>query len=393
MILTDDQYLAIGQMEKWYRQYRHQFIDIAGVLGTGTWQLIQAFIELIGLDKKEVMYLSYDQKQVLELAARKFHAYYINGIIYNYTRILDFDSLPVINSSSTEIQYQWKKSVRKKIDDRYKLIIVLDSSLANDLVINDLKHFGLPVILVRDPMMIPSADSYTYNHEPNIFLKDLHPTLIRNPIVYFANKVLQGEDLNPGTYDNVSIVPRKQMNLYNLKTADMVLTMSDSVRNEINNIYRSKILKLKTNVNVTGERLIVANDMYAHRLVNKDEKNIKIYLRKGMVGHITQINKHVPSTKYVPIEFRPEFYHVPFEDLILDRHYLNNIELPTKQLIPDEIIKMEYAYALTPVSGRYSHWDKVTLICDNDDCLDSEMAARMIYSAIALSRKSLAIMI
>ena len=73
-----------------------------------------------------------------------------------------------------------------------------------------------------------------------------------------------------GTYDNVSIVPRKQMNLYNLKTADMVLTMSDSVRNEINNIYRSKILKLKTNVNVTGERLIVANDMYAHRLVNKE---------------------------------------------------------------------------------------------------------------------------
>ena len=56
MILTDDQYLAIGQMEKWYRQYRHQFIDIAGVLGTGTWQLIQAFIELVGLDKKEVMY-------------------------------------------------------------------------------------------------------------------------------------------------------------------------------------------------------------------------------------------------------------------------------------------------------------------------------------------------
>ena len=97
MELTNDQYFGLSELEKWYSKYQHQFIDVAGVIGTGTWDLVQAFITNKQFDPREVMYLSYNQKQVLELAAKRYHAYYINGIIYNYTRIVDFDSLPVIN--------------------------------------------------------------------------------------------------------------------------------------------------------------------------------------------------------------------------------------------------------------------------------------------------------
>ena len=61
--LTNDQYEALSILQKWYRKYQHQFIDIAGVIGTGTWDLVQKFIDLEDLDMREVMYLSYDQKQ------------------------------------------------------------------------------------------------------------------------------------------------------------------------------------------------------------------------------------------------------------------------------------------------------------------------------------------
>lgn len=393
MIMTNDQYDALSKLEKWYRKYNHQIIEISGVIGTGVWDIIQKFISNEEFDMREVMYLSYNQKQVLELAAKRYHAYYINGIIYKYTRILDFDSLPVINQNSNQIEYEWKKDVRKKIDSRYKLIVVFDSMLLNEETIRDLATFGLPIILIRDPMLTPAPDTYTFLKDPNIVIREPHPEYLKDPIVYFAHRVLNEEKFKPGNYDRVSIVPRKQMNLYNLKSSDMTIAISDSLRDQINQIYRDKILKQKSYINIAGERVIIMNNMYGHKLVNPDEKKIKLYLTKGMVGYISRINKHALNTKYVPMEFRPEFYYDIFDDLVVDRHYLNGINLPSKQIIPDEILKVEYAYALTPTLARLSHWDKLTLVIDPNEEADEELQIRLLYTAITRAKRSLTIIL
>lgn len=391
MILTNDQYYGLAKLEKWYNKYQHQFIEISGVIGTGTWDLIQQFIDHRGLDDREIMYLSYNQKQVLELAFKKYHAYYINGMLYNYTRIVDFNTIPVINSNSREVKYEWKKEVRKKIDERYKLIVVFDSVLLNHQTIKDLSSFGLPIILIRDPMLLPAPDTYTFLRDANIELQEIHPDYIKSPIVYFAHKVLNRERLSPGNYDNVSVVPRKQMNLYNLKSSDMNITITKSVRDDINYIYRDKILKRKDIINILNEKMIVTSTLYNEKLVNPDEKKVKLYLTKGMVGTLSKINKHVITTKYVPIDFKPEFYHDSFVDLVLDRHYLNELNIQSQQIIPDEVINMEYAYALTADMARLSHWDKVTLIIDPNEEGDVELQQRLLYTAITRAKRSLTI--
>lgn len=394
MILTNDMYEGLSKLEHWYRKLNHQIIDIAGVVGTGSWQLMQQFIERSDLDSKEVMYLSYNQKQVLELAAKQYHAFYINNIIYKYTRYLNFNSLPVVNPNSNGvIEYEWKKDIKKKINPRYRLIVVFDSVLINEETLKDLSNFGLPIILLRDPILLPAPDTYTFFREPNITLREISPDLSKNPIIQFAHKVLNYDKLKYGNYDNVSVIPRNQMNLYNLKSADMVLTMSNKLRENVNNIFRKRLLKQNTIKNIVGEKVIVMNNMYAHRLVNNDEKKIKIFLTKGLVGYITKCNGHAINTKYVPIELRPEFYHESFDDLIMDRHYLNNINVPSRQIIPDEIINLEYAYALTVQLARLSHWDKVTIIADVNEEQDPELQMRLLYSAIISARKSLTIIL
>ncbi|MCM1221211.1 MAG: hypothetical protein NC548_42705, partial [Lachnospiraceae bacterium] len=171
------------------------------------------------------------------------------------------------------------------------------------------------------------------------------------------------------------------------------ITISGEIRDQVNMIYREKILRQKGITNIPGERVIIMENMYGHRLVNPDEKNIKVYLMKGTVGYIDKINRHLPTTKYVPIEFRPEFYHMPFTDLMLDRHYLNRIDLKSRQIIPDEIMKAEYAYALTAPMARLSHWDKVTLIVDPNDVAAIDFQKYMLYSAITRARRSLTILI
>lgn len=393
MTLTNDQYIGVAQLEKWYRKYQHQIIEISGVIGTGVWDTIQTFISNREFDPREIMYLSYDQKQVLDLAYKRYHAYYINGIIYKYTRLVDFDSLPVVNPRATGvISYKWKREVRKKIDPRYKLMVVFDSVLMNHQTLMDLASFRLPMILIRDPMLLPAPDTYTFLREPNIVLRETNPMYARSPIVHFAHKIIMGEPLKPGSYDAVTVVPRKQMNLYNLKAADMNIAISDQVCEAINQIYRTRILRGKDTTKI-GERLIVTEDMHAHRITNPDEKKVKVYLTKGVVGNITKINKHAAGTRYVPMDFRPEFYHEPFEDLALDRHVLNNMDAPSRQIIPDEIFRTKYAYALTPESARYSHWDKGTIIMDRGEDVSPELERYLMYTAISRIKHQITIIV
>lgn len=394
MIMTNDQYQGLAKLERWYRKYNHQFIEISGVIGTGAWDLIQHFIDNEGFDSREIMYLSYDQKQVLELAAKRYHAYYINGIIYNYIRIVDFESLPVVNPSANGIiNYEWKKEVRKKIDSRYKLIVVFDSVLLSHQTLMDLATFELPVILIRDPMLLPAPDTYTFMSDPNIVLREVHPNYAKNPLIYFAHKAIMGERFKPGSYDNVTVIPRKSMNLYNLKSSDMNLTVTEALMHQTNSIYRDKILSRKDAVNVVGERLVVTETMYDEKIVNQDEKKIKVFLTKGTVGYIVKINRHVAATKYVPFDFRPEFYYESFTDLVLDRHQLNGITATSRQIVPDEITKMAYAYALSIPMARIGHWDKVTLIVEQNELNDPDLQNRLLYTGISKTKRMLTMVV
>lgn len=391
MMLTGEQYNAVSILQKWYNKYSKQIIEISGIAGTGIWHTILKFIDFMEFDPREIMYLSYNQKQVLEMAAKRYHTYYINSRIYNYTRVIDFDTLSVVNPHNTgPTEYTWVKSVKKKIDPRYKLIIVFDSVLLNHKTLSDLASFGLPIILLRDPMLLPAPDSWTFLREPEVTLRELNPTLLRNPITYFANKALRQEAIKIGTYDNVSVINKKNLNLYNLKSTEMIITISENVSNEINKIYREKIMKLN-GINGINERVIVMNNMYNHKLVNKDEKKIKLFLQKGLVAYISKCNKHAVGTKYVPIELKTDFYYDVFTDLTMDRHYLNGIEsIPSRQIIPDEIILLKYAYALPVELTRIMHWDKVLLILDNPE---NDYYNRLIYNAIIRAKQNLTIVI
>ena len=393
MTLTNDQYFALDRLCKWYRRYQHQFIELAGIIGTGTTDVIREFIELSPLDPREIMYLSYDQKQVLELAYQGHHAYYLNSIIYSYRRVTDFTTLPVINPRSAEVQSEWKLELKTKIVDKYKLIVVHDSTLLPLQTIKDLSTLELPIILIRDPMLLPSPESYTFLREPNLYLREINDEYASNPIVHFAHKLLRGDKLDYGNYDNVTIVPRKQMNLYNLRSSDMNLTLTEGLRDEVNKIYREKILGRKDTLNVVGERVIVSDPLYRERLKNDENKKVRLYLTKGLVGHLSKVNKHQPGTRYIGVDFRPDGYHDSFVDLSLDRYFLNGITGNSRAERPDEVFKVEYAYALSSPLARLSHWDKVTVILDYDPEHEKELQTRLAYSAITRARQTVTIVV
>lgn len=391
--LTTDQYNALHQLTRWYLKSSHQFIDLCGPIYTGTWDLIQVFIEQIGLDPREVMYLGFDQKQVLELASKRIHAYYINGKLYKYIRNVDFDTIPILNPMSNHLEYKWTKSIRKKIDPRYRLIVVTDSILMSERMIYDLSSYGLPIILIRDPYLLPSGDSYIYTRDPNIELQEPAPSLIQNPIYFMAYSIINDQKLIPGTFGNTSIIKRKDLNLYNIKASSMNIAMSEDTRSAINHLYRTRVLKSNPAVTSPNERVYVASNHYGEIITNGNEKNIKVYLTQGITGTLTKVNKHAPITRYVGCDFQADFYFEPFVELYMDRNYLNGVTTPSRQIIPDETVLFEYAYALTPQKTRMNHWDDVTVIMESDDEMDVRLQKMMYYSAITRASKSLTLVI
>lgn len=393
MTPTNDQYLALEALNKWYRKAKHQFIELNSIVGTGSWEVIQTCIELFGLDQREVIYLSHDQKQVTEMAFKGFHTYYLNTFLYRYTRLVDPNSLPVINPWSPGPEITWKKRVRSKIDERYHLIIVFDAGLLSSRVIADLGSLGLPVILLRDPMLPPVAGSYALDNEPGIALREIVPERAREPLIYFLHKALRGDELRVGNYDNVTILNRKDLNIFNLKSSEMNLTLGEELRQTINTVYRERVLKQSNTGNLVGERLIVTNSLFGEKLINADNKKLKLTVATGMVGTLTKLNRHALSTRYVPCEFQPDGYHESFSELYLDRYALNGLD-PNRssQEKPDNgVLETQYAYALSATMARLCHWDKVTLIADPDPGWDPELRARLMYLAMTRTRNYLTI--
>ena len=397
MNITTDQYQCISILNDWWRKYSHQMIDIDARVGSGINQVVRFFIQSIGLDQREVAYLSLNQKHVLDLAYRTFHAYYLYGFLYKYTRTVDMDTLPVINPESSGIEVTWKKSIRK-VDKRYKLLVVYDSSLLNQGTIHSLASLGLPIILLRDSQLLPSSDTFTFLREPNVRLEELNPDLGKNPLLYFAHKVSEGLiRFREGNYGNITIITKQKMNLYNLKSSDMVLTLTDENRKEINTIYREYILKRKNNITIPNEKVIIRGNLYNHILINSDENKIKLYLREGLVGYLTKVNKHALTSQHVPVEFRPEFYEESFTDMALDRKVIvPNQEFiepirTLQRVVVDNIVGAEYAYALTPDLARLSYWDKVILMMD--DPYDFDIMRALLYSAITRAKDQLIIVL
>lgn len=393
MSFTNDQYNAFNKMNKWYDKYSQQFFEISGTIETGIWECIQSFLDYNDIDQRNVMYLSFDQKQTLELALKGYHSYYIYPAIYKFQREVNFDTIPILNYHSQKSEIKWKKKIRNKLPREYQLIVIFDSILMNKELVRDVSSFGIPVLLIRDNLLFPSADSLIYFKEPNVTLYSPTEKMNSNPIFYFANRIKNKQKLTYGSFNGVNIIPKKQMSMYNLKSADMILTLTDELRNEINKQYREKILNNNDSRLSVNERIICKNTLWSAKLVNKDNSKVKVYLTNGLIGTLSRVPRHALTTKFINVDIKPEFYHDSFEEIDINRFYPNNINIQSRQLEPDEYINIEYAYALPISIGRYTHFDNVTFIIEDNSLFDDTLYQMALYSGISRARKNLTIVI
>ena len=388
MLETIDQFYAVDQLEKWYHDYNHQVIDLCGMIGTGKKEIIEEFLYRREFENYQVMYLSYNQADVISLALEQYHAYYLDGILYDYQKDIDFNSLKIINPNSFDVKYNWIQTRKKKINKAYKIIIVLNAELCSRKVIKDLCKFGLPIILISDPMMLGFEKSYLRNHDPNISINMIKPSVQKHPFNHFIQKFINNETIPYGNFKAVTILKKKDSNMYNFKFSDIIIAENDSTVESLNNLYRSKILKNNTNILKPGERLILAESSH-EAIINKTEDKIKFYLDQGITGTVLTVDQHLKNRRFVNITFQPDFYDEEIPEMVLNRFYLNKFTNRSIQFSPTHVYNFDYCYAITAKRSQYGCWNDITIIEEPYD--DYDYHVKVLYTAMTRAKKSIVI--
>lgn len=386
MIETSEQFSAVDKLEQWYRDYKHQVIDLCGVIGTGKLEIIKEFIDRIGFKEFQVMFVSENQSTVINLALKQKHAYYLDSVLYSYYKKTDFSTLRAVNPESNELKFKWIKERNKKINKSYRIIIVLDAELCSLKKIKHLMDFKVPIILVGDPIAVGIPDSYLKFHEPNILVTDITPLNQKNPLIHFIQKIIKLETIPYGNFKSVTVLKKQDTNIYNFKFSDMIIVENEDSAKSVNKLYRENVMKFKTKINHLGERLILTENSHQF-LENRTENKIKFYLDKYTTGTITRIDLHGANRKYVSISFKPDGYSEEFtENIWLDRFFLNDFYNRSIQYNYYPPLKFNFGYAIPVVAAQFGHWNDITIIEEPYD--DWTYHSRVLYTSMKAAKKS-----
>lgn len=307
--------------------------------------LIKYFIERIGLDLSEVAFVAYMGKAAMQMARNGLPARTIHSFIYSYQQELDLDKDGKIQVDARGKPKTKPVFVKKDvIDPNVKLIVVDEASMVNKEIAKDLLSFDKPVIALGDLNQLPPVFGKSYFlQKPNYVLTEVMRQQQGNPIVWLAHRVLNDFPLKEGIYGKSAVIPKSSLSEFTLNAADIVLTCTNRLRYEINNIFREDIKKItKLDIPHVGEKIICRR--------NNWERNIadSLYLTNGLSGIITYVDMSSFDGKSVKIDFKPDFLNKKFKNVPLD--YKRLFASPTTVLDDKYAFKrdqFEFAYAIT----------------------------------------------
>lgn len=355
--------------------------------------MILYFIQRIGLDLDEVLFVSYMGKAVSRMIQTGLPAKTIHATCYTYEKQVALDENgKMIIGLNGKPKMIFVPILRERLPKKIKLIVADEAYTIPERNAVDLESFGLPIVAVGDPNQLepPFGRPYFLSDGIDIMLHQIMRQAEGNPIIYLAQQVLAHKPLREGTYGTSSVVKKSNLTDYALRSADIILTSTNRLRGSINNLFRESFMDF-TNLDIphVGEKLICrANDWSRFLNIGDGE----IYLTNGTTGFVDYVDKRSYSNKSIKLDFRPDYGKRAFHGLKVDLTRLNAPLGSAKDAAwtPPDMNCFEYGYALTTYSAQGSQWDNV-LVLDEGVIFNVDKYYRSLYVAITRAIKSLTI--
>ena len=377
---NEQQIYALYDIEKWWHHSTKQVYELSGAAGTGKTTLIKYFIERMNIPLNRVAFVAYMGKASMQMARNGLPAQTIHSLIYEYKKVPETDE---------NGEYVFRKNgrpkmtmgfvLKEKLEKDIDLIVVDEGSTVDEKTGKDILSFGIPVIVLGDLNQLPPVyGKPIFLTNPDYILTQVMRQEEGNPIVWLAHRVLDGESLPLGVYGKSSVIGKADLNNYILKEADVVLTASNKLRNEVNKMFREQITPVrKLDAPNLGEKIICRRNNW------KKSIDDVIYLTNGTVGTVTYVDIESFDGDKIKIDFKPDFLQKKFKNLFIDykRMFGNPGDKQEMKKGPRKIDAFEFAYAITTHLSQGSQYNNVVFLNERTH-FDKETYKKLQYTAI-----------
>lgn len=391
--LNKGQLYACYDLENWWHNSTKQVIEIEGAAGTGKTTMIIYFIERIGLELSDVLFVSYMGKAVSQMIRNGLPAKTIHSACYDCRKTIDRDEDGhIIYLPSGKPKMKMEFVLKEKIPSNPKLIVIDEGYMVPESNAKDLLSFGVPIIVLGDTNQLPPVfGNPFFLNDPDIWLTEIMRQKEGDPIVYLSQKILHHEKLTPCVLKRSAVIERKYFTREQMIDTDVIITATNKLRGAINNLFRENILTLKTlEYPNYGEKIICRRNNWSRFIKDKGE----IYLTNGLAGFVDGVNKSSYNGKSMKLDFRPDFTQKVFYDLKVNLEYMNTNPGENKDIyVGNDMNAFEYAYAITTHLSQGSQYPNVTVLQERSAVRDESFFTKLMYTAITRAMDSVRIVI
>jgi exodeoxyribonuclease-5 len=393
--LSPDQRAVFDDLVKWFNGARardedEKLITMGGYAGTGKSTLVSVFAKLT---RAKVAYCAFTGKaaNVLKQKLRRQGAWYsyvgtIHGLIYK-----------------PEKDHKDNHTGFKKVEFLdYELIVVDESSMLSEEIVNDLRSFGIPIIAVGDHGQLPPIEGrFNLMENPQLRLEKVHRLAEGNPIIQLSAYIREYGVL-PESVNNefISYVRPKDMRdrlsaLYaGVKTGyDLsniaVLCYSNSKRRMANNLAR----ELRWGISEEeppreGDMVMCLRNAMNVNLYNGMRARVLDVKDAGKLWYYNHVVFDEENLEVKAMMFKPQFNRNGTVNCYEDIQQYGFFEQGWMKQLG---LLFDFGYALTVHKSQGSAFQDVFLLYERPSEVSADDFRRWLYTAATRSSKRLAI--
>ena len=276
----------------------------------------------------------------------------------------------------------------------YKDLVVVDeASMLTEEQVEDIRCFGLPLLLLGDPGQLSpvKAQMNPWMSNPHVVLTENHRQQAGSGIIDVAMKFRETGAVQPGSYGPDAHVlkmtdPRVPALLERFTPSKdrMIICGTNKLRSDLNKQYHGEGPPRER------DRLILLQSVVAAPVFSDGEITTEVPLFNGMTGTVTEVQDLAEHWAVLLIELDADWRGRP-GTVIQSRVELAQLGHPEKLGIKEHrpgTVRWDYAYVLTAHKAQGS--EAAEVIVFNQPVSDGK---RWSYTAVTRSREKLVVII
>lgn len=349
--LNQSQQFVVDSATAWYKNSSEQVFQYSGNAGTGKSVVLNCIIDALGIRRDRIAPMSFIGAAAIVMRLKGLmNAKTIHSWLYSPTQAYDINKMNnYFDRPMSKIDFSPKPL--HNID----LIVIDEAGAVPFNLKREIESRGIKIIACGDlDQLPPVGDKPAYLYDGNVYILDQFMRQAENSgILYIAMRAKQGLPIHNGFYGDVLVIEEDDLTDEMVSRSDIIICGKNETRDIMNNDIRSRILGIKMDLPICGEKLVCRKN-------NWKLENDGINLANGLIGSVSN-NPDVGSFdgNIFTIDFMPDMLNTSFKAVQCDYEYFKapyNQKDKFKYNKYNKGEKFEYAYSITTHMSQGSQY-------------------------------------